>query len=120
MSDTFRELNELGLWDFQIHSFADALGSAEGVLVVRGSRDFCYYHNAEIRFVGVEYMELPASFCHAHFRAATPEETEALRRRVEFEGKLFCIVEEHDSPEERVRYVVASSASVDLTTVRYG
>jgi hypothetical protein len=119
MTDTFQELNCLRLWDFEIHSFELLGGSDEDVLVIRASRDFSYYHNAELRFVGVEYIELPTRFHHARVRGASVDEVAALRRRVDFEGSVFCITEDSDSPDACIRYVIAKSVGIDLTTVRY-
>ena len=90
----------------------------ERSLTTRAER-CCYYHNAEIRFTGVEYLELPKRFSHAHFRVASAEEAQSLRRHVEFEGSVFCIIEERDSAEARARFVVAGSVGVNLSTVLY-
>ena len=117
--EIFDGLNSLQLLDFEVHSFESQRDGSTDVLTIRGSRNFAYYHNAEIRFSGVEYCELPTRFSHAHFRAASIEETEALRRRVEFEGSVFSIVEERDSDFERVRVVVAAAVEVLLETVQY-
>lgn len=115
----FQDLNHLALFDFEVVSLESANALDGTTLTIRGSRDFTYYHNAEIRFLAVEYMEIPTRFSHAQFRVASPNEVTFLRGRVDFEGAVFCVIEEHGSNDERVRYVVASSVAVDLNTVSY-
>lgn len=119
MNDDFRELNELALWDFEVRSFSRADGSDEDVLLLMGSRDFCYYHNAEIRFTGVEYSALPTHFSHAFLRVATSDEVARLREQANFACGVFCIVEEHDSASARAHYVAAANVAVRVETVLY-
>lgn len=120
MEDPFEGLNQLALWDFEVRTYSslDALG--EHNLLVVGSRDFCYYHDAEVRFFEVAYLSLPSRFHHARFRLATAHEEMLVRQRAgDVTGQVFCIVEEHDGPDAHAHFIVAARVAIRLETVRY-
>jgi hypothetical protein len=64
MADTFgeqlRRVDALQLWDFRVSRTA-------GTVLILGSRNFTYYHQAEIEFRGVTHCDLPETFSHATF-----------------------------------------------------
>ncbi len=61
----FDEVNRLsagGVSDFRLQSY-------DGwQLVAIGSFDLCYYHDVELRFSGVSYINCPTAFFEPHFQ----------------------------------------------------
>lgn len=52
---------------------------ADGQLLLLGSDDLAYYHQIEVVYHGVEYIDAPTSFWRPRFRNATEEETRLFR-----------------------------------------
>ena len=117
MADIFGELNCLALWDFQVRFFGTNHENGDDALVIVGSRDLTYYHDAKVTLVGVDYLALPTRFGHGFFRLATPDEVASLSVHVEPTSVVYCIVEEHGSADERQHFVVAEEASVLIETI---
>jgi len=59
--------------DFELQDY-----DGSGLLII-GSFDLAYYHEVEIEFESVTYIELSASFNRPRLRIATAEESERLR-----------------------------------------
>jgi hypothetical protein len=115
--DPFEALNALGLWDFKLDSLR------ERSLTILASNDFDYYHQAEIRFEDVTFIECAEKFSHAVFRRDTVEERRARFARLGIEGEVFCIRTEAadgcQGSEQDQYFVVARRASCAIGTVYY-
>jgi hypothetical protein len=67
-------------------------------LLIIGSFDLAYYHEVEIEFEGVSYIELPTSFNQPRLRVATAEESKRLRfLDLSPPEKLYVIESDADS-----------------------
>lgn len=66
-------LDSSNISEFVVWSFSDSR------LLLLGSDDLAYYHQIEIIYHDVEYIDAPISFWKPRFRAATEEETRLFR-----------------------------------------
>ena len=89
--------------DFEVNTYD---GSR---LLIVGSFDLTYYHEVEIEFESVAYIELPTLFDRPRLRIATAEESERLRYLdLSPPEKLYAIDTDPDT-EDRTFYVAAES-----------
>lgn len=91
------------------------------MLTILGSRDFSYYHNAEVRFFDVSFICCPTHFSHAVFGLASPSDFERLRANESMDEttRLFCITAEAGNGFERDHFIAASHAEVTIKHVSY-
>jgi hypothetical protein len=116
--DPFTTLNAMQLWDFSVILFSDQ----NDVLTIRGSNDFDYYHNAEIRFIKVSLVDCPIHFSHAHFRTATEIERTVVSQHAGYsanQGTLYCIESQAGSDDHKFHFIAAARVEVDIATVKY-
>jgi hypothetical protein len=121
-NDPFTALNAMHLRDFRVVSFVDSHDADDDVLVIRGSNDFCYSHDAGIHFINVSFMERPMRFSHAQFRIATDFEIARAGMRsggTSYEGTLYCIESESGSNNNRLHFIAAGRVEVNTDTVKY-
>lgn len=91
--------------DYQILSFNDSR------LFVIGSFDLDYYHEVEIAFEGVSYIELPTVFNWPTLRAATPDEANAYAYLGLDQTEYLYVIEEDPYVDSRKFYIAARSVS---------
>lgn len=82
----------------------------EGRLTIFGSDDMAYYHQLEVVYEDVTYIETPTSLWMPAFREATEEERLKCRWRDDDGGKLY-VIEDRKGDETLVYYVAAASCS---------
>jgi hypothetical protein len=105
------------IWlDFEVLSYTSF---GDGVLTIAASRDFSYYHNMEIRFVGVRYFSGVFSWKSSPSRMGilVPDRDAPAEHRMDSrsdESSINFI----DDDDGRIT-VLAESASIDLDTVYY-
>ncbi len=103
MLDELRE--STNTCDFEVLSFSDAR------LFIIGSFDLDYYHEVEIAFEDVVYIELPTYFNRPALRAATPEEANAYAYLGLDPTEYLYVIEEDPYVDSRKYYVAARSVS---------
>ena len=112
----FDELNQLGIWDFRIDSFATSPEVGDDVLTILGSTDFSYYHQVEVQFFETDFVYCPIRFCHARFEEADRDKLTQISFPPELnpEARLFSII-----AEDSVYFIAAQNAAVRIETVKY-
>ena len=118
--DTFEQLNriprETNTTDFRIDSY-----NGENLLIT-GSFDFCYYHEIEVDFKEVEYVNLPASFFNPKFSMANLAEQKIVRVQAGLDNAItiYKIEAETGLSEGSLSfYVAAMQVEIREGTVYY-
>lgn len=89
-------------------------------LVLKGSFDFCYYHELEIVFRDVQFMICPGQiFSVNNFRFANKDEIDEIIKFSEgYETQGFVICLEHTLWNEKY-YIIANEVETKWETVKY-
>jgi hypothetical protein len=107
-------LDSSNLCEFVLWSLVD------NELLILGSDDLAYYHQVEIAYHGLEYIEAPSSFWRPRFRDATELETRrSWRRRVvgaDKSASLYVIEDGGDGAIETY-FIAAESCVVSVGMV---
>ena len=120
MIDVLMRINEIvektNIDGFRIESYTG------DNLLITGSFDFAYYHEVEVEFREVTYLALPVLFWNPHFRLASVNEIEVVRKFIAVCDRhaVFCIEAESDASFEKIPfYVVAENVRLREGTVYY-
>ncbi|MDF1666113.1 MAG: hypothetical protein P1V97_30425 [Planctomycetota bacterium] len=85
-------------------------------LTICGSFDFCYYHQIEIHFDEVSYIDLPCIFWAPSFREASKSEIAVFQRSKghHFEAPEVLLIMDAESPtasEGRLQYYIVCESA---------
>jgi len=110
----FEEVNKLvdeqNVLDFEVQSFE------AGRLLIIGSFDLAYYHQAELLFDNVSFLSVPTLFHEPVFRLATAAEQSEVQVAIEGTDQVFA-VDCEASQGKTTGIVVAESVSIRLGRV---
>ena len=105
------ELVAGGISDFRVERF-DSVN-----LLVIGSFDLVYYHDVQVEFADVQYIDCPTYFMDPHFRVGGDTERRQLEQRgVDVDGTVYII--DADAGRGRVSFsIVARDVRVSQAKV---
>ncbi len=97
MKDPLDELNGAACWDYRIASF-----DGWRLRLVGGTAlSYPNSHLIEADFDGISYVSCPTNFCHARFRYASEEESQAIAHLVPIDSSNRVILIEAETTASR-------------------